>query len=389
MKKIYMDCGASTPVDKKVIDEMIPFFDKIYGNPSSIHKFGRDAFDAVEKSREQVAKLINGTPDEIVFTSGGTESDNLAIKGLAFLNKKKRGSKGYHIITSAIEHPAVLETCKYMEKIGFNVKFLPVDKYGIVKLNELEDAISKDTFLITIMFANHEIGTMEPVEEIGKIAKAHDIVFHTDAIQAVCKTPIDVDKLNIDLLSLSGHKIYAPKGVGALYVKKGVKLQTIAHGGGHEKGLRSSTYNSPGIVGLGKACELGKSRLKNDMTHLKNLRDLLIKRVLEIEESYLNGHPEKRLVNNAHFRFTAIEGESLNLRLDAKGIAAATGSACSSKKLEASHILTAIGLKPEEAHGSLRLTLGRMTTKEDIEYVAKVLPNVVNDLRKMSPLWNR
>ncbi len=389
MKKVYIDYGASTPVDREVLDEMMPFFDKIYGNPSSIHEFGRDAFDAVEKGREQVANLISGKPDEIVFTSSGTESDNLAIKGVAFKNKDKRSSKGYHIITSSIEHPAVLETCKYMEKIGFNVKFLPVDKHGLIELNELEDAISKDTFLITIMFANHEIGTIEPMEKIGKIAKAHGVVFHTDAVQAVCKTPVDVNKLNIDLLSISGHKIYAPKGVGALYVRKGVKLQTITHGGGHEKGLRSSTYNTPGIVGLGKACELGKSRLKKDMTHLKNLRDSLTKKTLTIEESYLNGHPEKRLVNNTHFRFTAIEGESLNLRLDAKGIAAATGSACSSKKLEASHVLLAIGLKPEEAHGSLRLTLGRMNTKEDVEYVNSVLPEVVGTLRNMSPLWNR
>lgn len=389
MKKIYMDYGASAPVDKEVLDEMMPYFDKIYGNPSSIHGFGREAFDGVEDAREKVASLINAKPDEIVFISGGTESDNLGIKGVAFKNKDKRGSKGYHIITSAIEHPAVLETCKYMEKIGFNVKILPVDKYGIIDLNELKNTISKDTFLISIMFANHEIGTIQPIEEIGKLAKENDVVFHTDAIQAICKTPVDVNKLNVDLLSISGHKIYAPKGVGALYVKKGVKLQAISHGGGHEKGLRSSTYNTPGIVGLGKACELGKTRLEKDMVHLKNLRDSLIKKTLVIEESYLNGHPEKRLVNNAHFRFTAIEGESLNLRLDAKGIAAATGSACSSKKLEASHVLLAIGLKPEEAHGSLRLTLGRMTTKEEINYVAEVLPDIIGTLRNMSPLWNR
>jgi len=389
MERIYMDYGSSTPVDNEVIEEMMPYFDKFYGNPSSIHSFGREAFCAVEESREKVASILSSDAEEITFTSGGTESNNLAIKGVAFRNKKKRGSKGYHIITSAIEHPSVLETCKYMEKIGFNVKFLPVDKHGLIKINELEDAISKDTFLITIMFANHEIGTIEPMKKIGKIAKAHDVVFHTDAIQAVCKTPIDVNELNIDLLSISGHKIYAPKGVGALYVQKDVKLQTIAHGGGHEKGLRSSTYNSPGIVGFGKACELGKIRLKKDMGHLKNLRDILIKKVLEIEESYLNGHSEKRLVNNVHFRFTAIEGESLNLRLDGKGIAAATGSACSSKKLQASHVLTAIGLTPEEAYGSLRLTLGRTSTKDEVEYVAGVLPEIVTSLRNMSPLWNR
>ena len=389
MERIYMDYGASTPVDKEVIEEMVPYFDRFYGNPSSIHSFGREAFDAVEESRKKVADIICANEDEMVFTSGGTESDNLAIKGVAFRNKKKRGSKGTHIITSAIEHPGVLTTCKYMEKIGFNVKYLPVDKHGLIDIKELEDAISKDTFLITIMFANNEIGTIEPMEKIGKIAKEHDVIFHTDAVQAVGKVPVDVNKLNIDLLALSSHKIYGPKGAGALYVKNGVKLQTIAHGGGHEKGLRSSTYNTPGVVGLGKACELGKTRLKEDMAHLKNLRDMLIKDILKIEESYLNGHPEKRLVNNAHFRFTAIEGESLNLMLDDKGIAAATGSACSSKKLQASHVLLAIGLKPEEAHGSLRLTLGRMNTKEDVEYVAEVLPEIVQNLRNMSPLWNR
>ncbi|MCK5259039.1 MAG: aminotransferase class V-fold PLP-dependent enzyme, partial [Thermoplasmatales archaeon] len=354
-----------------------------------IHSFGREAFDAVEESRKKVADIICANEDEMVFTSGGTESDNLAIKGIAFRNKEKRGSKGTHIITSAIEHPGVLTTCKYMEKIGFNVKYLPVDKHGLIDIRELEDAISKDTFLITIMFANNEIGTIEPMEKIGMIAKEHDVIFHTDAVQAVGKVPIDVNKLNIDLLALSSHKFYGPKGVGALYVRNGVKLQTIMHGGGHEKGLRSSTYNTPGVVGIGKACELGKIRIKKDMAHLKNLRDMLIKDILKIEESYLNGHPEKRLVNNAHFRFTAIEGESLNLMLDDKGIAAATGSACSSKKLQASHVLLAIGLKSEEAHGSLRLTLGRMNTKEDVEYVVEVLPGIVQNLRNMSPLWNR
>lgn len=389
MKKVYMDYAATTPVDKEVIKEMNPYFDKYYGNASSIHSFGREAFNAIEKSREQVAGLLKADIDEIVFTSGGTESDNLGIKGVAFKNKDKRGSKGYNIITSAIEHPAVLETCKHMEKLGFNVKVLPVDEYGNIDLDELENSISKETFLISIMHANHEIGTIEPMEEIGKIAKDNDVFFHTDAVQAACKTPVDVNKLNIDLLSISGHKIYAPKGVGALFVRKGVKLQTIAHGGGHEKGLRSSTYNTPGIVGLGKACELGKKRLQKDMAHMKSLRDDLIKRVLEIEQSYLNGHPEKRLVNNGHFRFTAIEGESLNLILDEKGIAGATGSACSSKKLQASHVLLAIGLDPAEAHGSLRLSLGRMSTKEDVEYVADVLPKIVQNLRNMSPLWNR
>ena len=389
MKKVYMDYASTTPVDKDVLNEMLPYFDKIYGNASSIHSCGIEAFDAVEVSREQVGNLLNASPDEIIFTSGGTESDNLGIKGVAFYNKVKRGTKGFHIITSEVEHPAVLETCKHLEKIGFNVKYLPVDKYGLIDLNELEDSISKNTLLVTIMFGTNEIGTIEPIKEIGEITKKHDILFHTDAVQAIGKVPIDVKKLNIDLLSISSHKIYGPKGVGALYVKNGVKLQTVAHGGGQEKGLRSSTHNTPGIVGLGKACELGKKRMNKDVSHLTYLRDILIKEIKTIEQTYLNGHPKKRLANNVHFRFIAIEGESLNLMLDDKGIAASTGSACSSKKLLASHVLLAIGLNPEEAHGSIRLTLGRMSTKDDVEYVVRVLPEIVQKLRNMSPLWNR
>ena len=389
MKRIYMDYAATTPVDDEVLKEMVPYFKEKYGNASSLHSFGREAFDAIENAREQVARMINSTSDEIIFTSGGTESDNLAIKGIAYKNKDKRETKGPHIITSAIEHPAVLEPCKHLEKQGFDVEFLPVDRYGLVDPSDLEKTISKNTFLVTIMFANNEIGTIEPINEIGEITEQHDIIFHTDAVQAVGKEHIDVNKLNIDLLSISSHKIYGPKGVGALFVRKGVKLEPLSHGGGHEKGLRSSTYNTPGIVGLGKACEIGLKRMEKDREHMKKLRDVLIKNVLEIEESYLNGHPTKRLVNNAHFRFTAIEGESLNLMLDDKGIAASTGSACSSAKLQASHVLLGIGLKPEEAHGSLRLTLGRYSTMDEVEYVSKVLPDIVKNLRNMSPLWNR
>jgi len=389
MKKIYIDCGSSTQVDKEVIDAMLPYFNEHYGNASSIHSFGRDANDAINEARNKVADVLKADANEIIFTSGGTESDNFAIKGIAYLNKDKRGTKGSHILTSAIEHPAVLETCKYLEEQGFNVKYLPVDNYGIVKLDELEKAISKDTFLISVMYANNEIGTIEPIGEIGKIAKDHDIVFHTDAVQAIGKLPIDVDRSNVDLLSISSHKIYGPKGVGALYVRKGVKIQPVMHGGGHERELRSGTYNTPGIVGLGKTCELAQTRMKKDTIHLKRLRDSLIAGVLKIEESYLNGHPEKRLVNNAHFRFTAIEGEALSLMLDEKGIAAATGSACSSKKLEASHVLTSIGLKPEQAHGSLRLSFGRENTMDEVTYIIDALTEVVGDLRKMSPLWAR
>jgi len=389
MKKIFMDYASTTKVDREVIDAMLPFFSEYFGNPSSLHLFGREAHEGLDQSRKKVADLLRAKEDEIIFTAGGTESDNIAIKGAAYQNRNKRESKGPHIITSVIEHPAVLETCKHLEKQGFKVKYLPVDKYGIVKIDGLQESISKNTFLITIMFANNEIGTIEPMEEIGKISKENNIPFHTDAVQAIAKVPIDVNKLNIDLLSISSHKIYGPKGAGALYVRKGVKLQPIVHGGGHEGGLRSSTHNMPGVIGLGKACELAKKRMGKDTKYIKNLRDKLIKNILQIEESYLNGHPEKRLVNNAHFRFTGIEGESLLLRLDEKGIATSTGSACSSMKLKASHVLTAIGLSPVEAHGSIRLSLGRESTEDEVSYVSEMLQEIVDQLRSISPLWNR
>jgi cysteine desulfurase len=389
MKKIYMDYAATTPVDKKVIEEMLPFFDKKFGNPASIHQYGNEANQAIEKARANTAKIINAKPEEIIFTSGGTESDNLAIKGTAYLNKNKRNNKEYNIITTEIEHPAVLSTCKHLEEQGFKIKYLPTDKYGIVKINELKKSISKNTFLISIMFANNEIGTIEPIQEIGKIAKENNILLHTDAVQAIGKTTVDVKKQNIDLLALSSHKIYGPKGVGALYIKKGTKIQPLAHGGGHEKGLRSSTLNTPGIVGLGKACQILQKQMNKDIKYFQKLRDKLIKNILQIEETNLNGHPEKRLANNAHFRFSAIEGESLLLKLNEKGIAASTGSACSSKKLQASHVLLALGLKPEEAHGSLRLSIGRHNTKEEVEYVTKELTKIVKKLREMSPLWKK
>jgi cysteine desulfurase len=389
MKRIFLDHASTSKVDPEVIETMMPYFSTHYGNPSSLHFFGRDALQGVETGREQVGALLGAREDEIIFTAGGTESDNLAIKGIAYLNKEKKKTSGPHIITSAIEHPGVLEVCKHLELQGYRVTYLPVDKFGLVNTEELEHAISKNTFLITIMYANNEIGTIEPVEEIGEIAREHDVLFHTDAVQAVGKLPINAKKLPVDLLALSSHKLYGPKGVGALYVRNGVKLQPIIHGGGHEKGLRSSTLNVPGIVGLGKACELAGKRLDTDNARIKQLRDTLITNVLRIEQSYLNGHPTKRLVNNAHFRFTGIEGESLLLQLDEQGIATSTGSACSSKKLQASHVLTAIGLNPVDAHGSLRLSLGRETTKDEIAFVSKVVPEVVEKLRMMSPLWNR
>lgn len=389
MKRIFLDHASTTKVDEEVLHAMLPYFSQYFGNPSSIHSYGREAREAIDTARTHVGEILGARDDEIIFTAGGTESDNLAIKGIAYLNKEKRTLKGPHIITSTIEHPGVLEVCRHLETQGFQVKYLPVDNQGLIDLETLRASISKNTFLFSFMFANNEIGTIEPIEEIGKIAQEHEISFHTDAVQAVTKVPIDVKKQHIDMLALSSHKIYGPKGIGALYLRNGVKIQPIIHGGGHEKGMRSSTLNTPGIVGLGKACELAKKRMTTDNSRMKTLRDSLIKNVLQIEESYLNGHPEKRLVNNAHFRFTGIEGESLLLGLDEQGIVTSTGSACSSQKLQASHVLLAIGLDPVQAHGSLRLSLGRENTKEEITYVSKVLPQIVERLRTMSPLWNR
>jgi len=389
MKHVFMDYSSTSYVDEDVLKEMLPYFTKDFGNPSSIHEYGRTANDAVDHARSQVASLLNCNPNEIIFTAGGTEADNIAIKGAAYLKRDKIDRKGPHIITTDIEHPAVLETCKQLEKEGFEVLYMGVEADGILDPAALEKALSPNTFLLSVMYANNEVGAIQPIPEIGKIAQKHGIVFHTDAVQAVAKTPIDVRNDNLDLLALSSHKMYGPKGIGALYIKKGVKLQPLIHGGGHEQGLRSSTLNVPGIVGLGKACELAKKRLPDDMKYLQNLRDRLISNVLKIEESYLNGHPTKRLVNNAHFRFTGIEGESLLLALDAKGIAASTGSACSSKKLQGSHVLKAIGLDPETSHGSIRLSIGRTTTEDDIDYVSNALIEIVDKLRQISPMWNR
>ena len=381
--KVYLDHAATTPVAKEVLEAMIPFFSEKFGNASSLHAYGREARKALEESREKVAKLINAEPEEIIFTGSGTESDNLAIKGIAFLHRKG------HIITSSIEHPAVLETCHYLQRKGFEVTFLPVDKYGLIDIDELEKAIREDTILISIMHASNEIGTIEPVEEIGKIASKNNIIFHTDAVQSVGKIEVDVKKLNVDLLSMSSHKIHGPKGVGALYIRKGIKIEPVLHGGGHERGLRSSTENVAGIVGFAKACEIAGNRMEKDAEKMTKLRDKIIKEVLKIEETYLTGHPTKRLPNHASFYFRGIEGESLVLMLDSKGIATSTGSACSSKKLQPSHVLLATGVKPEDAHGSLRVTLGRENTEEEIEYFLDVLPQIVEDLRKISPMWHK
>jgi cysteine desulfurase len=381
MRKVYLDYAATTPVDPKVLKAMQPYFDKKFGNTMSLHSLGLEAEKALEDSREMVAKFIRAKTEEIVFAGSATESINSVLKGIAFANKEK----GKHIITSSIEHYAVLETCKWLEKQGFEITYLPVDKDGFINLVQLENAIRKDTVLVSIMHANNEIGTIEPIEDIGKICSNHEVYFHTDAVQTFGKIPIDVNKMNINMLSLSAHKFYGPKGVGATFVRKGVNIEPLIHGGGHEFGLRSSTVNVPSIVGLAKAVELRKKEMKPEAKRLTKLRDRLIEGVLKIENSHLNGHPKIRLSNNANFWFAFIEGESLVVQLDSYGIAASTGSACSSSTLEPSHVLMAIGLKHEEAHGSLRLSLGKYTAKTDIDYVLKILPKVIKRLRKISP----
>lgn len=380
-RQVYMDHSSTTAVDPAVREAMLPYFTEKFGNPSSLYSIGREARRAIEEARQKVSDLIGAKKEEIIFTGSGTESDNLAIKGLAFKSRKK----GDHIITSSIEHHAVLHTCKYLESQGFKVTYLPVSRDGLVNPADVEKAITPQTILITIMHANNEIGTIQPIEEIGKIAREKNIPFHTDAVQTAGKIPVNVDALGVSLLSMSAHKIYGPKGVGALYIRKGTFIEPQLHGGGHERNLRSSTENVPGIVGFGKACELAKERLPEE-GKIASLRDGLIRGILEIKDSYLNGHPTKRLPNNANFRFSYIEGESMILNLDMKGVSASTGSACSSTSLEPSHVLLAIDLKPEEAHGSLRLTLGRGNTQEDVDYVVSVLPEIVNKLRMISPL---
>jgi cysteine desulfurase len=382
-RRVYMDHSATTPVDPAVVQTMLPYFSEKFGNASTLYSLGREAKEGLEKAREQVAGGLGTSAEDIVFTSGGTESDNLGIMGVAYGRKEKGG----HVITTSIEHPAVLNTCEQLESQGFEVTYLPVNEYGQVLAEELEASMRDDTFLVSIGYGNHEIGTVQDIKELAKIAHEHGALVHTDAVQAVTKVPLNVDDVDIDLLSLSGHKIYGPKGVGALYVRKGVKLTALMHGGGHERQLRSGTENVPGIVGLGKAVELGIGRMGASIPRIKALRDRLMDGVLgTVGDAFLNGHPEKRLPHNAHFRFSYIEGEAIILNLDFLGIAAATGSACTSSSLKASHVLLAIGLKPEQAHGSLRLTLGQGNTDEDVDYVLEKVPQVVEKLRSMSPL---
>lgn len=386
-RRIYMDNAATRPVKKEVLDAMMPYFSQYFGNPSSVHGFGREVKGVVDEAREHVAKIIGATPAEVYFTGGGSESDNWALKGTAFQLK----DKGNHIITSKIEHHAILHTCEYLEKHhGFEVTYLDVDQYGLINLDELKNAIKDTTILITIMMANNEIGTVQPIKEIGAIAKERGILFHTDAVQAVGSLKIDVKDMNIDMLSLSGHKLNGPKGVGALYIRKGVKIHNLIHGGGQEKKKRAGTENLASLVGLGKACEIALRDY--DMIHDKTLkiRDELIKKVLEkIPYSRLTGHKEERLPGLASFCFEFIEGEALLLSLDMVGIAGSSGSACTSGSLDPSHVLMAIGLTHEIAHGSLRLSLSDMNEEDEVDYVVENLAVIVDRLRKMSPLYEK
>lgn len=381
---VYLDNAATTKVDHEVFEAMRPYFEEVYGNASSMYSFAGKARKAVDDAREVIADYLGAKAREIYFTAGGSESDNWALKAVAFAKKEK----GKHIITSKIEHHAILHTCEYLEKNGFEVTYLDVDEHGLVSIEKLKQAIREDTILISIMFANNEIGTIEPIKEIGAVAHEHGIVFHTDAVQAYGHVPIHVDEMNIDLLSASGHKINGPKGIGILYIRDSVKIGAFVHGGAQERGRRAGTHNTPGIVGFAKATELAVQNMEKRASHERELRDYLIDRVLkEIPYSRLNGHPTKRLSNNANFCFRFIEGESLLIMLDQKGICGSSGSACTSGSLDPSHVLLAIGLPHEIAHGSLRLTLSEETTKEEIDYTVDQLKQIVDRLRNMSPLY--
>ena len=387
MRRVYLDHSATTPVDREVADLMMVYFTEKYGNPSSIHSFGREARHALEEARSQVAGLLGAKPEEITFTSGGTEADNLAILGLA----EARQEKGRHLIVSAIEHHAVLDTVKYLEKAGFALTVLPVNSAGIVELDELRKSLRPDTILVSVMHANNEVGSIQPVAEIGRIVREHGAAFHIDAVQTLGKIPVNVEELKADLLTISAHKIYGPKGVGALYVRKGVRISPLMHGGGQEKKRRSGTENTPAIIGFGKACELAVQRMTEEAERVKKLRDTLLTGIVEsIKYVKVNGpQGDLRLPNNVNVSIEFVEGESLLLSLDMLGIAASSGSACTSGSLDPSHVLLAMGLPHEIAHGSLRFTLGRQNTEEDVAYVLEHLPKIVERLRKISPLYDQ
>lgn len=387
MRKVYLDNNATTRMREEVLEAMLPYYKDIYGNASSVHEFGRRARRAIDDAREKLAHALGASsPEEVIFTSGGTESDNFAIKGVAHALK----SKGGHIITSSIEHHAVLKTCKFLEKEGFEVTYLHVDKDGIIDLDELRRSITDKAILISIMYANNEMGTVEPIEEIGKLAKAKGVYFHTDAVQAVGKIPFEVKNLNTEIVSMSGHKIYGPKGIGALYIRKGTKIRPQMHGGHHEMNKRAGTENVAGIVGLGKAAELAKKEVLEEAKKLKELRDYLYNGITSnIEDVTLNGHPDKRLPNTLNVGFKYLEGESIILNLDMEGVAVSTGSACTSGTLEPSHVLTAMGVDPADTQGSIRFSLGRDNSKEEMDYVLGVLPPIIKRLRAMSPLYEK
>ena len=385
MKTTYMDYSATTYVKPEVLDAMMPFFTEKFGNPSSFYGISRETKMAVDYARAQVAKAINCDPNEVYFTGGGSEADNWAIKGIATAHMKK----GNHIITTKIEHHAVLHTCEFLEKFGFEVTYLDVNEEGFVDLKQLEEAITDKTILVSIMFANNEIGTIQPIKEIGALCREKKVLFHTDAVQAVGSVPVDVKEMNIDLLSLAGHKLYGPKGIGALYIRRGVRIDNLIHGGGQERGRRAGTENIPGVVGLGKAIEIATENIEENRARLTVLRDKLIDGILErIPYARLNGpRGDKRLPGNSNISFEFIEGESILLSLDFEGICASSGSACTSGSLDPSHVLLAIGLPHEKAHGSLRTTLGAASTEEDVEKLLNELPPIIERLRNMSPLW--
>ena len=377
---IYLDNAASTQIHEDVLESMLPYLKEQYGNPSSLHRYGRLAYKAIEKARKQIASLINADPSDILITSGGTESNNTVLKGLIMKNLSGQ------IITSSIEHDAILEPCKKISQNGFGVDYLPVDQFGMISLTDLKNYISEKTSLVSIMFGNNEVGTIQPISEIAKICNEHKVSFHTDAVQAIGKIPIDVKELGIDLLSISSHKLYGPKGVGALYIKNGINIDPVILGGGQEHGLRSGTENVANIVGFGKACEIAKNNLSKNMSYVKNLRDFLVEKVLgEIPEVTLNGHPNTRLPNNAHFTFLGVNGEDLLIKLDEYGIAASTGSACSVNTQKASHVLQAMNFSHEQIAGSLRLTIGIFNNKKEIEQTIDILKKVVEELRSVSP----
>ena len=378
---VYIDYAATTPVDPRVFAVMKPYFTKKFGNTMSLHTQGREAKEALEESRTTIASLMNADANELLLMSSATESTNMAIKGVAYANK----NKGKHIVTSKIEHHCVLEPARWLEKQGFEITRLQVNKFGLIDTTQLEDAIRKDTILVSIMHANNEIGTVQDIQKIGKICKEKDVYFHSDAAQTFGKLPIDVKKMDIDLLSISAHKVYGPKGVGGLYIRNGTKIEPLLHGGGHEHAKRASTVNVGGVVGFAEASKIQKKEMDSDAKEQIVLRDKLIKELLNIEDAHLNGHQTKRLPNNTNFWFSYIEGESLLMQLDLNNVSASTGSACSSESLEASHVLLAIGLKPKEAHGSLRLSLGKYNTEEDVNYVLEVVQKSVERLREISP----